>query len=103
MFAPPQLCRPSLPEYICRALICGACFICSYFEVLDYNGGGAVGMEIDGILDDGMLPMHRSDARIVNVSKECTLFLSFFSTITTLNDYVLQPLHVMHSCRSRIL
>ena len=41
-----------------------------YFEVLEYNGGGALGMEMDGILDRGMMPMHRSDARIVNVSKK---------------------------------
>lgn len=47
--------------------LCGVCCVSSYFEVLQYNGGGCVGMEIDGILDPGMLPMHRSDARIVNV------------------------------------
>ena len=46
------------------------CSIPRYFELLEYNGGGALGMEIDGILDRGMIPMHRSDTRIVNVSKK---------------------------------
>ena len=60
------------------------CFMFRYFDVLDYNGGGSVGMEIDGILDPGMLPMHRSDARVVNVREKrrgCTTIPSLPSQL----------------------